>query len=333
MTDTSSKAKENILNIANAENEALDLAMGMDEKVILMGEDIADPIGGVFKITKGLSTKYGKDRVRATPIAENSIIGAAVGASLGGYRAVPEIMFFDFTALCIDQIVNHAAKFRYMSGGKSSTPLTVRTAVGTNRFGSQHSQTLEAWYMHTPGIRVIMPSDPADAKGLLLSSIFSDDPCLYIENTSTIFTERGVVPDGDFRVPLGQAAVKREGLDVSIVAYGPQVPVALKAAEELATEGISAEVIDLRTLVPLDMKTVLDSVAKTKHAVVVHSATTFCGPGAEIASLITEELFSDLEAPVTRLGSAYVPRAFATSLNTEPTVETISSAVTKLVDA
>jgi pyruvate dehydrogenase E1 component beta subunit/2-oxoisovalerate dehydrogenase E1 component len=321
------------MNISAAENAALDIAMGLDQKVLLLGEDIADPAGGVFKVTKGLSTKYGAARVRATPIAEQSIVGAAVGAALAGYRPVPEIMFFDFAALAMDQIVNHAAKFRYMSGGRTSCPITVRTAVGSNRFGSQHSQSLEAWFMHTPGLRVVMPASPADAKGLLLSCIFSDDPCLYIEHTSMLFTQRGPVPDGDVRVPLGQASILRAGEDVTLITYGMQVPAALEAAADLAAAGISAEVIDLRSLVPLDLETILASVAKTRRAVVAHSAITFCGPAAEVACLITEELFGDLLAPVVRLGSDFAPRAFAPTLSSEPTAESITASITRLAKA
>jgi pyruvate/2-oxoglutarate/acetoin dehydrogenase E1 component len=242
-------------------------------------------------------------------------------------------MFFDFTAICMDQIVNHAAKFRYMSGGRKSCPLTVRTAVGSNRFGSQHSQTLEAWFMHTPGLNVVMASNPADAKGLLLSCIFNDDPCLFIENTTLLFTQKGEVPDGDVRIPLGEASIKSEGDDVTLITYGSAVPPALQAADQLASEGIGVEVLDLRSLVPLDVETILASVSKTHRAVVVHTATGFCGPGAEIASLITEKLFSDLEAPVMRLASGFAPRGFASSLSTEPTAESIWESVKRLAAA
>lgn len=319
------------MTMAAALNAALDTALESDDRVILLGEDIADPAGGVFKITNGLSTKHGTTRVRATPIAEQSILGAAIGASLGGYLPVAEVMFFDFLTVAMDQLVNHAAKLRYMSGGVTPVPITVRTMVGSSRFGPQHSQELEAWFMHTPGIKVVAPSTPADAKGLLLSCIFDPDPCLFVEYSSLIFSQKGDVPADDRRIPLGAAAVRRPGADVSVITYGAQVPMVLKAAARLQEEdGIDVEVIDLRTLVPLDMATVLASVAQTTRAVVVHGATTFCGPGAEIASRITEELFADLAAPVTRLGAENVPLAFAPELDAQPTVAKVVDAVRRL---
>jgi pyruvate/2-oxoglutarate/acetoin dehydrogenase E1 component len=320
-------------NLAAAVTDALDVALGADRRVILLGEDIADPAGGVFKTTKGLSTKYGTERVRATPIAEQSIIGAAVGAAIGGYIPVAEIMFFDFMAVCMDQVVNHAAKFRYMSGGLTPNPLTIRTTVGQNRFGAQHSQSLEAWFMHTPGIKVVMPSTPADAKGLLLSCIFDPDPCLFIEHSTLYYTTRGPIPGGDHRVPLGSADVKRAGTDLTVITYGPQVPLALEAAGVLAGEGIEVEVVDLRSLVPLDLSTMVGSVAKTKRAMVLHGAATFCGPGAEIASLVTEALFAELAAPVLRLGAANTPVPVAKELDPFPTLESVVAAARRLAEA
>jgi pyruvate/2-oxoglutarate/acetoin dehydrogenase E1 component len=268
--------------------------------------------------------------VRATPIAEAAIVGSAIGLSLAGYRPVAEIMFFDFITVGLDQIVNHAAKLRYMSGGHTPAPLTVRTTVGGPRFGAQHSQSLEGWFMHTPGINVVVPSTPADARGLMLTSIFSEDPTLFIEHSEMLFSVKGPVPDGDVRIPFGVADVKRSGNDVTIVTYGPQVTVALAAAEELSAEGIDVEVIDLRTLVPLDMKTVLDSVSRTRRAIVTHQATKSLGPGAEIASRITEELFNELDAPVVRIGSPFVPVPFSSSLPIFPTAETIKDAARQL---
>ncbi|HEY4410290.1 MAG TPA: transketolase C-terminal domain-containing protein, partial [Acidimicrobiia bacterium] len=258
------------MTTAAAMNAALDEALGADPKVLLLGEDIADPSGGVFKVTKGLSTKYGPDRVRDTPIAEQAILGAAIGAALGGYRPVAEVMFFDFMTVAMDQLVNHAAKFRYLSGGQHPVPITVRTVVGNSRFGAQHSQSLEAWFMHTPGIKVAFPSTPSDAKGLLASCVFDDDPCLFVEHVALHYSQKEIVPEGDHRVPLGQAAVRRAGDDVTVISYGAQMPGVLAAADTLAGEGISAEVIDLRCLVPLDFPTVLASVARTRRAVVVH---------------------------------------------------------------
>lgn len=320
-----------VMTMAQAMNSALHLAMDADSKVVLLGEDIADPIGGVLKVTKGLSTKYGRDRVRATPISETAIVGAAVGLALGGYRPVAEIMFMDFTTVCLDQIVNHAAKLRYMSGGHTPVPLTVRTSVGTQRFGAQHAQNLEAWYMHVPGIKVVIPATAADAKGLLAACIADDDPCLFIDHFSLVFTTKDEVPVGAHHVPLGVAATRRAGDDVTIVTYGAQVHTALAAAETLAEQGIAAEVIDLRTLVPLDTETVFASVERTRRAIVVHDAHTFGGPGAEIAAQITEHLWGDLLAPVLRVGAGYSPVPFAPELGFHPKGDDIVAAAHKVM--
>lgn len=310
-----------------AMNSALDLEMAADPKVVLLGEDIAEPTGGVFKVSKGLSIKYGVHRVRQTPIVEQSIVGTSVGLALGGYRPVAEIMFFDFIAMAMDQIVNHAAKFRYMSGGRTPTPITIRTVVGTKRFGAQHAQSLEAWFMHTPGIKVVMPSSPADAKGLLTACIRDDDPCLFIEHINLAYSRKEEVPTGEHVVPLGRANVLRRGDDATVITYGPQVPVALEAAERLAADGVGVEVVDLRSLVPLDFDTVLTSVERTRRAVVVHEATRFAGPGAEIAAHVTEHLWGELVAPVQRLGAAYAPIPFAGSISAFPTVDDVVAAV------
>jgi len=316
---------------AGAMTSALECAMDADEKVVVLGEDVADPIGGVFKVTKGLSTKFGTDRVRATPISEQAIVGTAIGLSMVGYRPVAEIMFFDFITVAMDQIVNHASKLRYMSGGATPAPITIRTTVGGSRFGAQHAQSLEAWFMHTPGIKVVMPSSPRDAKGLLESCIFDDDPCLFIEHMGLAFSTSEQVPVGDFRLPLGRANVLRTGADVTLITYGSMVGLTLTAAEQLSAQGIQAEVIDLRSLVPLDVPTVLESVTRTRRAVVVHEATQFCGPGAEISSQIHEELFGELLAPVLRVGSDYTPVPFSTALSNYPTVEKIVAAVVSAV--
>jgi acetoin:2,6-dichlorophenolindophenol oxidoreductase subunit beta len=312
---------------AGAMTSALECAMAADDKVIIIGEDVADPIGGVFKITKGLSTKFGTRRVRATPISEQAIIGTAIGLSMVGYRPVAEIMFFDFITVAMDQIVNHAAKLRYMSGGATPAPITIRTTVGGSRFGAQHAQSLEAWFMHTPGIKVVMPSGPRDAKGLLESCIFDGDPCLYIEHMALAYGATEDVPVGDFRIALGVANVLRAGTDMTIISYGPMVGPSLEAATDLAAQGINCEVIDLRTLSPLDLDTIFESVTKTRRAVVVHEATQFCGPGAEISSQIHEQLFGELLAPVLRLGAEYTPVPFSTALSGYPTRETIVGAV------
>jgi len=323
--DVTAEVKRMSLGVAL--NSALDCALASDEKVILIGEDIADPAGGVFKVTRGLSTKYGTRRVRATPIAEQAIVGAAIGAALGGYRPVAEIMFFDFVAVAMDQLVNHAAKLRYMSGGVTPVPLTIRTLVGSNRFGPQHAQQLEAWFMHTPGIKVVMPSTPIEAKGLLLSCVFDEDPCLFIEHSNLLFTQREDVPLADYRIPLGTAAVKRAGSDVSVITYGAEVHSSLAAAEVLSAEGVDVEVLDLRSLVPLDTVAIGASLGRTGRALVVHAAPTFAGPGAELAAIITETMSSDLRSPVRRLGGANVPVAFANELEVAPTAQTIAAAV------
>lgn len=319
------------MTCAVAMNSALDLAMAANDKIVLLGEDIAEPTGGVFKVSKGLSTKYGERRVRSTPIAEQAIVGTAIGLALGGYRAVAEIMFFDFIAVCMDQVVNHAAKFRYMTGGATPTPITIRTVVGSSRFGAQHAQSLEAWFMHTPGINVVMPSSPADAKGLLAACLQSEDPCLYIEHIALAYGVKEQVPLGQYTIPLGRANTLRPGRDVTLISYGPQVSTTLKAADALSAKGIEAEVIDLRTLVPLDFDTVLNSVERTRRAVVVHEATQFCGPGAEISSRIHEELFNELLGPVQRVGSDYTPVPFSAALSGYPTVDKVVAAVEGLL--
>jgi pyruvate dehydrogenase E1 component beta subunit/2-oxoisovalerate dehydrogenase E1 component len=316
---------------AVAMNSALDCAMAADDKVILLGEDISDPSGGVFKVTKGLSTKYGTSRVRATPIAEQAIVGASIGLAMAGYRPVAEIMFFDFITVAMDQLVNHATKLRYMSGGATPAPITVRTTVGGSRFGAQHAQSLEAWFMHTPGIKVVMPASPTDAKGLLASCVFDDDPCLFIEHLALAYSSKEDVPVGDFRTPLGIANVLTTGDDVTLITYGPMVAPVLEAQQALLNKGITSEVIDLRTLMPLDLPTVLESVARTRRAVIIHEATQVCGPGAEIGSQIHEQLFGDLLAPVLRLGAEYTPVPFSPALSGFPTVEHVVRAATSLV--
>jgi len=292
---------------------AQDLALEADPEVILMGEDIGDPPGGVFKTTAGLQTKWGAERVRPTPIAEQAIIGAGIGSALVGMRPVCEIMFSDFTAVCMDQIANHAAKQRYMAGSATHVPMTIRvlTSGGIGGFGAQHSQSLEAWLLHTPGLKVVYASNVLDAKGLLTSAIFDEDPVVVMESMALVFgAPKMDVPVGDYRVPLGVAKTVREGSDISLITYGWQVHQCMAAAEELAKDGINAEIIDLRSLMPLDYHRVLDSVKKTGRALVVHAATEFCGLGSEIAATINEELFGKLKAPACRLGAPYAPLSF-----------------------
>ena len=314
---------------------AQETAMEQDASVFILGEDVGDPPGGVFATNRGLQTRFGKDRVRPTPIAEQSIIGAGIGAALVGMRPIAEIMFCDFAAVCLDQIANHAAKQRYMSGGATHVPLTIRMMVGggTGGFGAQHSQSLEAWLLHTPGLKVAFPSTPFDAKGLLLSCIFDEDPCIHLESLMVLRGKRGDVPEEDYRIPLGVAKVRREGTDITLVTYGWQVQQCLAAAEELESEGISAEVIDLRTLLPLDYHRVLDSVKRTRRAMIVHAATEFCGFGAEIASTINEELHHVLKGPAVRFGADYAPIGFAREIETNqvPHAKSIAARVRTLM--
>lgn len=297
---------EQEMTMREAANLALDQALAADERVFLIGEDIADP--GASGPTKGLSTKYGADRVLDTPISEAAILGAAIGAALEGFLPVAEIMIMDFIGIAADQIINHAAKLRFMTGGRTTAPITVRTQVyGGIGTGATHSQSLEAWFMHIPGLKVIVPSTPRDAKGLLTSAIFDEDPCIVVE-TIRLQAQRGMVPvDPGYSIPLGQADVKRPGTDVTFVAYGRGVVEALGAAAQLDEEGVSVEVLDLRTLVPLDVPTMLESVARTRRAVVVHDAVQFAGPGAELAAIIQRELFGVLAAPVERVGARFTP--------------------------
>lgn len=294
---------------------ALDEAMGLDPTVLVLGEDVGDlEGGGILKATKGLSGKYGDMRVRSTPIAEQAIVGAAVGAAISGMRPVAEIMLMNFITVAMDQIVNHAAKTRFMSGGQTSVPLTVRTmsGVGTGS-GGQHSDMLEAWLAHVPGLKIVVPSNPADQKALLMSCIFDDDPCIFIE-TTMLMRARGPAPEPGYIVPLGQAKVVRVGSDVTVISYGRPMGDVLAVAEQLAAEGVLVEVIDLRTIVPMDMPTVLESVAKTKRAVVVHEAVTSFGVGAEVSARIHEHLFSELRAPVQRVGARDTPVPFSKAL-------------------
>jgi len=298
-----------------AYNQALDDALAADPSVFLLGEDIADEEGGgVFKATLGLSTKHGTERVRTTPISEQAIIGAAVGAALGGMRPVAEIMLMNFVTVAMDQIVNHAAKLRFMSGGQTAVPLTIRTRTGAGvGAAGQHSDMLEAWFAHVPGIKVVVPSSPADAYGLLTACIFDDDPCLIIEDVLTAGV-KGPAPERGYRIPLGKAHVLREGSDVTVISYGRPMQQIVPLAEQLAGEGISVEIVDLRTVSPLDTDTILKSVAKTRRAVVVHEAPRSFGAGAEVVARIQEHLYGELAAPVLRVASNDSPVPFASVL-------------------
>lgn len=306
MSAVQPKLESKPINTIQAVNQALDEALAADPGVILLGEDIADEEdGGVVGVTKGLSTKYGRSRVRTTPISEQAIIGAAIGAAIVGMRPVAEIMLMNFTTVAMDMIVNHAAKLRFMSGGQTHVPLTIRTMTGAGfGTGGQHADYLEAWFAHTPGIKIVTPSSPADAYGLMLSCVFDDDPCLFIENMPTYWNP-GPAPQRGVRIPLGKANVLRQGGDVTVISYSRTVSDCAAVAEKLGKESISVELIDLRTVSPLDMETVLRSVAKTRRAVIVHEAVKPFGVGAEIAARLNEELFGQLAAPVGRVGAYF----------------------------
>jgi pyruvate dehydrogenase E1 component beta subunit len=325
-------SQENKVTPLQIINTALDEAMAADANVLLFGEDVADPEGGgVNGASKGLSTKYGDARVRSTPISEQAIIGAAIGSAMVGMRPVAEIMLMNFTTVAMDMITNHAAKLRFMSGGQTSLPMTIRVTTGAG-FGTagQHADYLEAWFAHTAGLKVVTYSNPVEAAGLLLSSIFDDDPVIFIESLPGYWTP-GDAPEPGARIPLGVASTVREGSDVTVVSYGPQVAIALQAAEKLAADGVNVEVIDLRTIVPWDQKAVLASVAKTGRAVVTHEALKAFGVGAEISSVIHEELFSELKAPVQRVGapSCAVPYSHALESAFVPTSDKIEAAIRK----
>jgi len=315
-----------------AVNDALDVALAADPLVFLLGEDIEDPAGGVVKATAGLSTKYGRERVRGTPISEQAIVGAAIGASMAGMKPVAEIMICDFAMVCMDQIANHAAKLRYMSGGRTGVPITIRmlTAGNVGSFGAQHSQSLESWFAHIPGLKIVAASNAFDAKGLLLSAIHDPDPVIVIEAMRCFFVP-GEYGEGDYRVPIGKAAVRRAGTDVTLISYSWGMQEVFAAADALGSEGVSCEIIDLRSIVPLDLNTVLDSVGKTRRAVVVHPAVEFCGFGAELSSKIHERHFTRLLAPVQRVGARYSPVPFSQRLEALhfPTADRVKAAVSK----
>ena len=312
--NTAKSPKATILQGINA---AIADAMEEDENVVVLGEDVADPEeGGVCGVTKGLSSRFGDRRVRSTPISEQAIIGAAIGASLVGFKPVAEIMLMNFTTVAMDMIVNHAAKLRFMSGGQTHVPIVIRTMTGTGfSSGGQHCDYLEAWFAHTAGIKVVAPSSPRDAYGLMRSAIDDPDPVLFIENLPTYWNP-AEPPEKGSRVPIGKANILIEGSDLTIVAYARMIQEATPAIAALAEAGISAELIDLRTIAPWDRATVITSVAKTGRAMVVHEAVTPFGVGAEISAVLNEELFGKLKAPVKRLGGAFCPVPFAKPLET-----------------
>ena len=303
------------ITFREAIREALREEMKRDQRVFLMGEDIG-AYGGAYKVTEGLLEEFGPDRVIDTPISESAIVGAGVGAAMMGQRPVVEIMFVDIIPVCMDQLVNSMAKIGYVHDGKLSAPMVVRTAFGGmhgRKGGVYDNQSFEAWFMHVPGLKVVMPSEPADAKGLLKAAIRDPDPVIFFEH-KYLYGNTGPVPDGEYLVELGQADVKRPGNDVTVVALGAMVGHAQKAAAILAKRGIDLEIIDPRTLVPLDKETIVASVQKTGKLIVVHEAVRTCGAGAEIAAIVAAEAFGYLEAPVERIANPGTPVPFSIPL-------------------
>jgi len=321
------------ITYAEAIREALRQEMRRDERVFLIGEDIGI-YGGAFGVTYGLLEEFGEERVRDTPISELTIAGAATGAALTGMRPVAEIMFMDFTTLAMEQLVNQAAKIHFMFGGKAKVPMVLRTPAGSGTgAAAQHSQSLEAWFVHVPGLKVVSPSTPYDAKGLLISAIRDDNPVIFVEH-KLLYRTKGPVPEEEYTIPLGVADVKREGSDITVVATSIMVLRALEAAERLAEEGISVEVIDPRTLKPYDEETVAKSVMKTGRVLIVHEAPRTGGFGAEIAARIVEgEAFFYLDAPVRRLTGLDVPIPYNPNLErgVVPQVEDIMDAIRELM--
>lgn len=303
------------LTYAQAVREAMTLEMRRDENVFLMGEDVG-MYGGAFGVSVGMFEEFGEARVKDTPISEAVIVGAAAGAAAMGMRPIAEIMFSDFLTIAMDQLVNQAAKMRYMFGGKARVPMVVRAASGSGTgAAAQHSQSPEAWFCNAPGLKVVMPSTPADAKGLLISAIRDDNPVLFFE-PKMLYRSKGEVPEGDYTVPLGKADIKREGTDLTILSYGRMLPVCLDAAAQLEkSEGISVEVVDPRTLVPLDKETIIASVSKTGRVLIVHEACQTGGFGGELAAVIADsEAFYKLDAPIRRCCGLDVPIPYCPEL-------------------
>ena len=299
------------LTLVQAVNRGLFEAMRADPDVLVLGEDVGIN-GGVFRATEGLFKEFGADRVIDTPLSETGIVGTAIGMAIYGLKPVAEIQFLDFVYPSFDQIVSELAKMRYRSGGQFPCHVVIRAPYGGGiKGGLYHSQSTEAYFCHTPGLKVVVPSTPADAKGLLLSAIHDEDPVIFLEPKRIYRSASGEVPDGDHRVPFGEARTVREGTDVSVFAYGAMVPPAMEAAESVGRDGISAEVIDLRSLVPLDEDAVVASVEKTGRAVIVHEAARFCGYGAELAALLGERALYSLKAPIARVTGYDTPFPYA----------------------
>ncbi len=322
------------MTFAQALNEAHKLEMQRDPNIYVAGEDVG-VYGGIFGVTSGLLDQFGPKRVRDTPITESAIIGTAVGAASCGLRPVIELMFVDFIGVSMDQLFNQAAKMKYMFGGKAKIPMVLRATCGAGiGAAAQHSQCLEAWFMHVPGLKVVMPSTPYDAKGLLISAIRDDNPVVFLEH-KILYALEGEVPDGTYTIPLGKADIKREGKDVTVIATAQAVHTALSAAGKLAGDGISVEVLDPRTLSPLDEDAILGSVRKTHRLVIVHEAVKFGGPGAEIAALVAEKAFDRLDAPILRIAAPFVPVPFSPPLEKEfiPSEEKVIRAVKTVMES
>jgi pyruvate dehydrogenase E1 component beta subunit len=301
------------LTYREAIREALREEMRRDARVFVMGEDVAEA-GGSFKVTEGLLAEFGPERIFDTPLSESAIVGAAVGASLMGMRPVAEVMFADFATIAMDAIVNHAAKMRYMYGGALSAPLVLRMAYGGGmRFAAHHSQTVESWLANVPGLTIVMPSTSSDAKGLLKAAVRTPNPVIFLEH-KLLYNQKGEIPEGEYIVPIGKADIKRSGDGVTIVGTGMMVDRALGAARTLAQEGVSAEVIDLRSIQPLDEETILDSVEKTGRLVIVHEAPVRGGFGGEVAAVVANKAFGFLDAPIQRVGAPWTPVPFSPPL-------------------
>lgn len=318
-----------IISYAEAINEAMSQEIDANEDVYILGEDIGI-YGGAFGVTNGMAEKFGPDKVINTPISEAAITGVAIGSAMTGMRPILELQFSDFITIAMDQIVNQAAKLRYMFGGKGKVPIVIRTPGGSGAgFAAQHSQSLEAWMTHIPGLKVVQPSTPYDAKGLFKAAMDDDNPVLFFEH-KLLYGTKGAVPEETYSIPLGKADIKKDGTDVTVIATSIMVHKALKAAEILEKEGISVEVIDPRTLVPLDVETLVESAKKTGRVVVVYEAVQRGGYGAEIASMINEsEAFDYLDAPVTRLGGKAIPIPYNPTLEKHavPQVEDIINSI------
>ncbi|HWR91976.1 MAG TPA: alpha-ketoacid dehydrogenase subunit beta [Desulfobacterales bacterium] len=320
------------MTFAQALNNAHKLEMQRDPNIYVAGEDVG-VYGGIFGVTGGLLDQFGDKRVRDTPITESAIVGSSVGAAAAGLRPVVELMFVDFIGVALDQLYNQAAKMKYMFGGKAKLPITLRATCGAGMgAAAQHSQCLEAWFMHIPGLKVVMPSTPYDAKGLLISAIRDDNPVVFLEH-KMLYGTQGEVPEESYAIPLGKADIKRDGKDITVVATAMMVGRALSAADKLAGDGISLEVVDPRTLSPLDEEAILNSVKKTHRLLIVHEEVKFAGSGAEIAAMVAEKAFDYLDAPIVRIGAPFTPVPFSPPLEQEfiPSEEKIIQAAKKMM--